>query len=90
MTAGHDSHPGIVPRYHFHLYDDMDVPDDEGREFPNLEAARDRASFEARALFAAMAEDQGRVVLAHRIDVEDEQGLTLATVRFGDVVKIEP
>jgi hypothetical protein len=27
--------------------------------------------------------------MSHRIDVEDEQGLVLATLRFGEVVRVE-
>jgi len=32
---------------------------------------------------------EGRVVLRHRIDIEDSEGTVLASVPFGDVVKIE-
>jgi hypothetical protein len=32
----------------------------------------------------------GHLVLSHRIEVTDAAGRAVATVRFGDVVRIEP
>lgn len=78
-----------MPRYFFHLHNDMDVADHEGAELPSLEAARAYAVREARSLFGDAAIEKGRVVLAHRIDIEDANGTVLDTVRFGDVVEIE-
>jgi hypothetical protein len=68
----------------------MDVRDEEGTELPDLEAARAYAVRLVRVTFAETAKDEGRVVLHHRIDVENEAGQVLATVRFGDAVKVEP
>jgi hypothetical protein len=67
----------------------MDVPDAEGVELPDLDAARAYAVQQARALFGETAKDEGRVVLRHRIDVEDSEGSVLATVLFGDAVQVE-
>ena len=78
-----------MPRFYFHLHNDVDVPDDEGIELPDLDAARAHAVRQARFTFGEMAKDQGRVVLHHRIDIEDEQGKVLGTVSFGEAVKIE-
>ncbi|WP_166041289.1 hypothetical protein [Sphingosinicella sp. YJ22] len=78
-----------MPRYFFHLHNDMDVTDHEGAELPSLEAARAYAVREARCLFGDAVTEKGRVVLAHRIDIEDAHGTVLDTVRFGDVVEIE-
>ena len=39
--------------------------------------------------FAETAKDEGRVVLHHRIDIEDERGAVLDTVHFRDAVKVE-
>jgi len=33
-----------MPRYHFNLYNDLVVPDDEGTKLPNKRAAQDFAS----------------------------------------------
>ena len=43
----------------------------------------------ARVTFAEVAKDEGRVVLHHRIDIEDEGGAVLDTVYFRDAVKVE-
>jgi hypothetical protein len=80
-------HP--VPRFYFHLHNDIDVPDEEGVELADLEAARAHAVRCARVTFAEMAKDEGRVVLHHRIDIEDERGAVLDTVHFRDAVKVE-
>ena len=78
-----------VPRFYFHLYDDVDAPDPEGVELPDLEAARKYALRNARFTAGETIKETGRLVPDHRIDVEDEQGNVLTTVRFADVVKIE-
>ena len=78
-----------MPRFYFHLHNDVDVPDDEGVELPDLAAARAHAVRCARVTFAEVAKDEGRVVLHHRIDIEDEGGAVLDTVYFRDAVKVE-
>jgi hypothetical protein len=78
-----------VPRYFLYLHNDVDARDEEGKELPDLGAAIDLASRQARFTFAETIKEEGRGNLDHRIDIEDEQGRVLGTVRFGDVVKIE-
>jgi hypothetical protein len=78
-----------VPQFYFHLYNDMDVPDDEGEDLPDLHAARAYADRQARALVGESAKQEGRIVLWHRIDIEDEQGAVLDVVHFRDVVQVE-
>ena len=78
-----------MPRFYFHLHNDMDVPDAEGKGLPDLDAAREWARCQARQLFGQLAKDEGRVVLHHRIDIEDERAEVLDTVCFGDAVKVE-
>lgn len=67
----------------------MDVPDDEGRELPDLDAARARARALACFEVSEMVKEQGRVALNHRIDIEDAEGTILETVWFRDVVRME-
>jgi len=55
-----------------------------------LTAARAHAVRQARVTFAETAKDEGRVVLHHRIDIEDVKGVVLGTVRFGDAVQVTP
>lgn len=78
-----------VPRFFIHLHDDYDVEDSEGVELSSAEAARARATADALEVMCEVLKTQGRVVLHHRIDIEDEQGAVLDTVMFRDVVTIE-
>ncbi len=78
-----------MPRFYFHLYDDLDVPDDEGTDLPDLAAALASASRQARELIAETVKQQGRIVLNHRIDIKDEHGTLIESVEFRDVVTIE-
>jgi hypothetical protein len=78
-----------VPRFYFHLLNDVDAPDQEGVELPDLNAALEQAVRNARFTAAETLKETGRIVLRHRIDIEDERGHVLQTVHFGDVVKVE-
>jgi hypothetical protein len=79
----------FVPVYYMHLHNDVDVRDDDGNEFPDLDAAVNYAEHQTRFTLAETIKDEGRVNLDHRLDVEDESGRVLATVRFRDVITIE-
>jgi len=76
-----------VPRFFFHLYDDLIVRDEEGKELPDLETARSLAASSARHI-ACTEVMQGHLNLQHRIEVEDEVGAGLFSVRFNDVIRI--
>lgn len=78
-----------MPRFYFHLHNDLDVPDEEGKELSDLNAARAYASEQARGLLGELAKEEGRIVLHHRIDIEDEQRVVLQTVFFREVVTVE-
>jgi hypothetical protein len=78
-----------VPTYYFHLHNDIDACDEDGRDLPDLDAARQLAKEHARFTFAETIKEDGRANLDHRIDIEDEQGRVLDTVWFRDVVTIE-
>lgn len=78
-----------VPRFYFHLHNDLDVPDQEGQSLSDLQAARDWAACQARILAGEMAKEEGRVVLHHRIDIEDSEGRVLSSVSFRDVLQVE-
>jgi hypothetical protein len=77
-----------VQRFYFHLYDDVISMDEEGTELPSLQAARERAIENARALACAEVLE-GNLNLKHRIDIADEDGDVVATVHFRDVVELE-
>lgn len=76
-----------MPRFHFHLFDDTQSPDEEGRELPSFEAAFEIARAEAREMASAEVL-QGRLNLNHRVEVADEFGRVLGIIRFGDAVEV--
>lgn len=76
-----------MPRFRFHVINDIDAPDDEGQELANLAAAHLKAVDCARDL-ASSAVRLGRLDLKHRIDVEDDAGKVLLTVTFGDAIDL--
>ena len=77
-----------MPRFFFHLYDDIVSIDPEGKELSSLEAAREQAFAEARAMACAEVPN-GHLRLKHRIEIADETGKVLATVHFRDAVQVE-
>jgi hypothetical protein len=78
-----------MPKFYFHLLNDMDVRGPEGIELPDLKAARDKARHDARMLMGEMLKDEAHITLSHRIDIEDEHRRVLDTVWFRDVVQVE-
>jgi hypothetical protein len=78
-----------VPRFYFHLLDDVDAPDEEGKELADLEAARELARRSVRFSAGEMLKEQGRLVLSHRIQIEDGEGKVLDMVYFRDVLNVE-
>ena len=77
-----------MPRYFFHLHNDVDAPDPDGMELPSVEAARMVAMRHARFTAAETIKDMGHFVGDHRIDIEDSDGQVLETVYFRDAVSI--
>lgn len=75
-----------MPRYHFNLHNGLgSVPDEQGRELPDLEAARDEALKAARSIIADEVL-QGRLDLSGRLEVTDSVGVLLVTLSFGEAV----
>lgn len=77
-----------MPRYFFHLRDDLDVSDTEGLELASLGQARARARAQAVHMAAASITERGRLDLSHRIEVEDQSGEMLYAVAFAEVVEV--
>ncbi len=77
-----------MPRYYFHVYDDVEALDDEGLDRADAEAAVAGAVNAAREL-AAEEVRRGKLNLGHRIEVEDESGSVIAAVMFRDCVLVE-
>ena len=76
-----------MPRFFFHLHNDIETTDDEGMELPDLRGARQMAEENAREM-AAESVRLGRLDLGHSIEVTDERGDTVLTVTFGQAIKI--
>jgi hypothetical protein len=78
-----------MPRFFFHLHNDIDVPDDDGVELPDLDAAREYARENVLGIAGQTLKEQGRITLHHRIDIENEHGAVLETIMFRDVLHVE-
>jgi hypothetical protein len=76
-----------VPRYFFHVYDDVVAHDEEGIELPNIAAARLNALVGARSLISEQVK-HGYLEQSHWVDVVDEQGEAVLTVTFREAVDI--
>jgi hypothetical protein len=76
-----------MPRFFFHVFDDIEALDDEGVELSDDEAALLYAMEEGR-LLAADEVKQGTLHLDHRIVVVRAPDELIGTVRFGDVVRL--
>ncbi len=77
-----------MPVFHFHIVTSATlIRDEEGAIFPDLDAARLEAVRGARALLNAELLN-GELDLRPQIEVHDDAGRHLSTVRFGDVVRI--
>jgi DNA primase len=77
-----------MPRFFFHVRDDVDAPDPEGLVLADAEKALQEALRGARAIAAAQVLE-GHLHLSHRIEVEDESGATIATITFRDAVAVD-
>ena len=77
-----------MPRYYFHLYNDITAMDREGKMLPDLDAARANGIKEAREMMMETI-SEGRINLSHRIDIADRKGDVAATVIFGEAVRVE-
>jgi len=78
-----------MPRFYFHLRNDLSVNDEEGQVLPDQEAAMMLARKYAREMAAASILDHGRINLQHRIEVVDEVRETAFIVEYKDVVEIK-
>ena len=81
----------MLKTYFFHLMDGSDVLlDPEGR-VPSIEAvaAAAAALFEARSIICADVR-LGKIALNQRIDVEDDKGCVVHSLKFEDAVLMEP
>lgn len=76
-----------MPRFRFHLYNDVETLDHEGREFADFAAARAEAIGNARDLMASEIRSRGEINLSHWIELEDDDG-EVVIVCFRDAVTV--
>jgi hypothetical protein len=76
-----------MPRFYFHLYNNVVSCDDEGKDFPNPGAARQQALSYARDM-AAVSVREGHLDLSHRIDVTDQDGDLVMSLPFREAIHI--
>lgn len=77
-----------MPRFFFEVHDDAVTGDDEGIELADAEAARLEALRGARSMACEQVSD-GYLNLNHRIEIQDSDRRPVATIRFGDAVRVE-
>lgn len=78
-----------MPRFYFHLRNDLSVDDEEGIELPDIEAARERAIEFAVDMSAASVLEHRKLNLHHKIEVADQNGDIVQIVEFGDVLTVQ-
>jgi hypothetical protein len=78
-----------MPRFYFHVLDDLDTQDDEGAELANVDEARRHATIAARVLMCETLAQEGRITLHHSIEIQDEEHTLVETVYFRQAVRIE-
>jgi hypothetical protein len=72
-----------MPRLFFNIrIDGVLVIDDDGTDFPDLDAAVDEAKEAARDLIASHIRNNDPSVLMNSFEITDEQGVVLRTVPF--------
>ena len=77
-----------MPRFFLHLYNSIGyVPDDEGQDLSDLDDARGTAVESIRDMVAADVKT-GMIHLNGRIEIRDEVGAVLDTVRYTDAVAV--
>ena len=77
-----------MPRFYFHVRNDVNADDEEGLELPDFAAARKFAVTSARAI-ASESILGGSLNLNHCIEIADGQGQILGKVAIRDAVTIE-
>lgn len=77
-----------MARFYFQLYNRVGyVPDQQGQELQDLDAARREAIGSIRSMIGEDAK-QGLVDMQGRIEVRNEAGELLEVIRFADAVEV--
>jgi hypothetical protein len=65
------------------------TPDREGEDFPDLDAARERARQSVRSILSDEIRSAGLIDLQGRIDIADQQGSVVTTLPFRDAIELK-
>lgn len=77
-----------MPRFYFNLYEcGKPLADNEGQEVADVAQARALAVKEARALMSSEVQS-GKLCLSCRIEVEDEERVTVFIVPFKEALQV--
>lgn len=76
-------------RYFFHLFNHLEVRDEEGKELVDLDAAKAYAIVNARGVMTNNVTD-GEICLSHRIEIADDQDRPAAVIYFRDALSVLP
>lgn len=77
-----------MPRFFFHMREDELIPDPDGIDYPDAGGARTAAVEGARGIICDQVR-RGRLCLRHSIEVADESGACLFTLRFDEAIEVE-
>ena len=77
-----------MQRYFINIYNDADVMDEEGSDFPDMTAAKDLAIRGARAMMAEHIISGRPINRGHRVEIADCSGKVLAVIPFGEIITI--
>jgi hypothetical protein len=78
-----------MPRYYFHMHDDVVTLDEGGMELPDLAAAKYEAVRGARSMMAEELMAGRPIKLFHRIEIADDDGKVLAAIPFREVITVQ-
>jgi hypothetical protein len=77
-----------MPKYYLHLHNThVDASDEEGHDFPNLEAAKAKATAGIQGFLGHEAMS-GKLDFRGRVDILNESGEVVDTVHFKDALTI--
>ncbi len=79
-----------MPRFFFHLHNDVESRDGEGTILPDLSAARTEAIKGAREVIGEEIRARGKLHLSHWVEVENESGQQVIVVPFRECVDVNP
>ena len=79
-----------MPRFFFHLFNKVNVRDDDGRELPSLDAAKAEATQACRVIMAEDVRNDGQITLSHRIEIHGDDGEMKLVLPFRACIEIHP